>query len=199
MNPAGLAAVKSYRVKRFQYNYSIDDGSLRTNEVDVPVTRTTLHADGKGVDLDLAELIPDCIYEVDLDGITSLDGEPVANPTGYYTANRLLAGSAYAGPSMLAPKPVVLGPPDPAAGKVIFQANCVVCHQQDGRGSKQVGTPDFTVANGPLTKPDAALIYQITNGGKVMPPFGHVLPQQDILNVLSFVRRAFGGAAPLGR
>jgi mono/diheme cytochrome c family protein len=38
------------------------------------------------------------------------------------------------------------------------------------------------------------LINQITNGGKVMPPFGRVLAQQDIVNVLSFVRQAFGGS-----
>ena len=198
MNPAGLAALGNYHVKRFQYNYSIDDGSLRINEVDVPVTRAILHADAKGVDIDLAELMPDYIYQVDLSGIQGMDGSPVANPTGYYTANRLLAGSAYSGKSALVAKPVALGPADPAAGRVVFQTNCVVCHQPDGKGSKQVGTPDFTQANGPLTLPDAALINQITNGGKVMPPFGHVLPQQDILNVVSFVRQAFGGAPAPG-
>jgi mono/diheme cytochrome c family protein/glucose/arabinose dehydrogenase len=199
MNPAGLAAPGSYHVARFQYNYSIDDGSLRTNEADVPVTRATVHPDGRGVDIDLLELMPDFVYEIDLSGIQSLKGEPVANPTAYYTANRLLAGAPFAGRSILLAKPVVLGPPDPSAGRLIFQANCVVCHQQDGKGSKQVGTPDFTQAGGPLSKPEAALINQVTNGGKVMPPFGHVLPQQDILNVLAFVRQNFGDQTGAGK
>ncbi len=199
MEPAGLAALASYHVGRFQYNYSIDDGSLRTNEADVPVTRATVHPDARGVDIDLLELMPDFVYEIDLTGIQSPEGEPVANPTAYYTANRLLAGAPFAGRSLLAVKTVALGPPDPAAGKLIFQANCVVCHQPDGKGSKQVGTPDFTQAGGPLSKPEAALINQVTNGGKVMPPFGHVLPQQDILNVLAFVRQNFGDKAGAGK
>jgi mono/diheme cytochrome c family protein len=199
MDPAGLAALASYHVGRFQYNYSIDDGSLRTNEADVPVTRAAVHPDARGVDIDLLELMPDFVYEIDLTGIQSPEGEPVANPTAFYTANRLLAGAPFAGRSLLAAKTVALGPPDPAAGKLIFQANCVVCHQPDGKGSKQVGTPDFTQAGGPLSKPDAALINQVTNGGKVMPPFGHVLPQQDILNVLAFVRQNFGDKAGAGK
>jgi mono/diheme cytochrome c family protein len=194
MNTSGLGLPINYHVNRFQYNYSIDDGSLRTNETDVPVTRAIARPDGMGVDIELAELLPDFIYEVGLNGIRSAAGETVANPVAYYTANRLLAGTAPPARSILASKPVVLTAPDPAAGKIVFQTNCVVCHQPDGRGSKQVGTPDFTQPHGPLSKPDAALINQITNGGKAMPPFGHVLPPQDILDVLAFVRQKFGQA-----
>jgi mono/diheme cytochrome c family protein/glucose/arabinose dehydrogenase len=192
MSPAGLAAPGSYRVKRFRYNYSIDDGSLRVDEVAVPVTGARAHADGMGADIDLVELMPGFVYEVATDGVRSAGGDPVAHPVGYYTANRLLAGSAFPAKSMLVAAPVAFGPPNPAAGGVIFRANCVVCHQPDGRGSKQVGTPDFTLAGGPLTHPDAELINQVTNGGKVMPPFGHVLGGQEILDVVSFLKQAFG-------
>lgn len=194
MKTEGLTLPGKYHVKRFQYNYSIDDGSLRTNETDVPVTRVIAQADGSGVEIELAELLPEFIYEINLSGIESRDGEAIGNPIAYYTANRLLAGTPLPGHSILAPKPTALTAPDPAAGRIVFQTNCVVCHQPDGRGSKQVGTPDFTQANGPLSKPDAALVNQITMGGKVMPPFGHVLPPQDILNVLAFVRKTFGQA-----
>ena len=126
-----------------------------------------------------------------MDGVRSAGGDPVAHPVGYYTANRLLAGSAFPAKSALVAAPVALTPPNPAAGGVIFRTNCVVCHQPDGKGSKQVGTPDFTVAGGPLTHPEAELINQVTNGGKVMPPFGHVLAKQDILDVVSFLKQAF--------
>ena len=145
-----------------------------------------------GADIDLVELMPGFVYEVATDGVRSAGGDPVAHPVGYYTANRLLAGSAFPAKSMLVAAPVAFGPPNPAAGGVIFRANCVVCHQPDGRGSKQVGTPDFTLAGGPLTHPDAELINQVTNGGKVMPPFGHVLGGQEILDVVSFLKQAFG-------
>jgi mono/diheme cytochrome c family protein/glucose/arabinose dehydrogenase len=191
MDPATLAATASYHVKRFRYNYSIDDGSLRVDEVAVPVSGARAHADGLGADIDLVELMPDFVYEIALDGVRSAGGDPVAHPVGYYTANRLLAGSAFPAKSALVAAPVALTPPNPAAGGVIFRTNCVVCHQPDGKGSKQVGTPDFTVAGGPLTHPEAELINQVTNGGKVMPPFGHVLAKQDILDVVSFLKQAF--------
>ena len=191
MGPASLAAAGNYRVRRFRYNYSIDDGSLRTDEAVVPVTGAAPHANGLGVDISLGELMPDFVYQVELGGVVAADGSPVANPIGYYTANRLLAGSAYRAASALAPAPVALGPPDPAAGGTIFRSNCGVCHQPDGRGSKQVGTPDFTLAGGPLTHPDAELINQVTNGGKVMPPFGHVLARQDILDVVAYLKQTF--------
>jgi len=196
MNSATLAAVQNFHVRRFKYNYSIDDGSLRTDEVDVPVTGARAHADGQGVDIDLTELMPDYVYEIALNGIKGASGDPVANPTGYYTANRLLAGSGFSARSVLVARPVALVPADPALGGEIFRTNCVVCHQPDGKGSKQVGTPDFTLAGGPLTLPDATLINQVANGGKVMPPFGHVLAQQDILNVVSFLKQAFGSKTP---
>jgi mono/diheme cytochrome c family protein len=195
MDPASLGAMQNFHVKRFKYDYSIDDGSLRKDEVDVPVTGASARPDGQGVDIDLAELMPDYVYQIALSGIRSAGGDPVANSTGYYTANRLLAGSGFPAKSVLVASPVALGPADPASGGEVFRTNCVVCHQPDGKGSKQVGTPDFTVANGPLTLPDAVLMNQIANGGKAMPPFGHVLAQQDILNVVSFLKQAFGNKA----
>jgi mono/diheme cytochrome c family protein/glucose/arabinose dehydrogenase len=195
MRMADLADAAQYRFKRFRYNYSIDDGSLRMDEVDVPVTSARPDPDGAGVQLDLAELKADFVYELSLGAVRSAGGAPVANPLAYYTANRLLAGQPDTGPSRLAPVAAVLRPGNPDAGQAIFRANCVICHQWDGRGSKQVGTPDFTMAGGPLTKPDDQLIHQITFGGKVMPPFGHVLPAQDIADVLSYLHQAFGKAA----
>jgi mono/diheme cytochrome c family protein len=168
------------------------------NEMEVPVTKTSIHPDGKGVDIDLAELLPDYVYEVSLNGVQSIDGTAVVHSTGYYTANHLLAGSGFSAGSSLVAKPSAPRAPDLAAGEIIFKANCVVCHQADGRGSRQIGTPDFTLTGGPLSLPDAPLINQITNGGKVMPAFGHVLATQEILDVLAFVRQAFAPGKSAG-
>jgi mono/diheme cytochrome c family protein len=197
MRDAALSLLSSFHVTRFQYNYNIDDGSLRTNEVDVPVTHTAIRPDVRGVEIDLAELLPDYIYQISLNGVVSADGEPISNPTAYYTANRLLAGSPPPVRTALRSKPIPLTAPDPVAGGIVFRANCVICHQPDGRGSRQVGTPDLTASDGPLNKPDATLINQVTNGGKAMPPFGHVLQPQEIVNVLAFIRQNFG--RPAGR
>jgi len=194
---AELAVPDHYHLKRFRYNYSIDDGSLRVDETDVPVTAARPHPDGAGVDLDLLELLPDFVYELDLGPVHSLSGAPVANPLAYYTANHLVErvpNALNASPrktSLLVPTLAIPRPPNPTAGAAIFHANCIVCHQADGRGSKQVGTPDFTQAGGPLTQPDAVLIHQIVFGGKVMPPFGHVLPPPEINDVLAYLRQAF--------
>jgi len=86
--------------------------------------------------------------------------------------------------------------PDPAKGAEIFRLNCIACHQADGKGSKQVGTPDYTAADSPLKRPDAELIAVISNGkgeteGKMMPPFGNVLAPQAIHDVLAYLREAF--------
>jgi mono/diheme cytochrome c family protein len=72
----------------------------------------------------------------------------------------------------------------------------MVCHQADGKGSAQVGTPDYTAPNSPLQRSDAELLEVIAGGkvqpdGKMMPAFGNVLPPQAIHDVLAYLRATF--------
>jgi cytochrome c5 len=188
--PAGDAA--SYRIRRFQYNYHIQDGSLRRNEVEVPIKASRFSSDQRTVELDLQEMQPDYIYEFEITApLTSRKGRALLNPIAYYTANRLLPGTIVA-PTTLVAQAVKLQPPDFSRGEQIFRLNCMVCHQADGKGSKQVGTPDYTAANGPLTRPDADLLAVITGGKNQMPAFGNVLPSQAIHDVLYYIKKNFG-------
>ncbi|MGH7956938.1 MAG: c-type cytochrome [Opitutaceae bacterium] len=123
-------------------------------------------------------------------------GRPLLNTSAYYTLNRLLSGETKPGPSKIAAIAAALGPPDTARGAEVFHLNCMVCHQADGKGSPQVGTPDYTAADSPLKKPDSELLAIIANGkvqpdGKMMPAFGNVLPPQAIHDVLAYLREAF--------
>jgi mono/diheme cytochrome c family protein len=87
------------------------------------------------------------------------------------------------------------------SGKQVFQANCVTCHGQDGRGSRPDNTgldlplPDFT--NCAFTSREAekdwgGIVHQ---GGPVrafderMPAFGGVLAENDIERVVRYIKQ----------
>jgi mono/diheme cytochrome c family protein len=188
-----IGEVSQYQVKRFHYNYHPLDGSLRVSETDVPVTRVQASADGLGVEVELLELQPGFVYELNVGRkVLSRTGRPLANAIAYYTANRLLSGETKPGPSRLqAAAAQVARPPDPGRGEEIFRLNCVACHMPDGKGSKQIGTPDYTAAESPLQKPDHELLAIIAGGKNQMPAFGNVLPAQSIADVVAYLRQAY--------
>lgn len=90
-------------------------------------------------------------------------------------------------------------------GSVVFNAKCAVCHQRNGKGLPGVyptligsnfatgdpGIPIRIVLNG--------LQGPIEREGKqfngVMQPWGNVLSDQEIADVLSFVRTSWGNSA----
>lgn len=189
---------RHFQVRRFQYNYHPLDGSLRVVEALVPVTAVRLAEDGTSAEVELLELQPGFVYELVLaPEVVSRAGIRVTNRTAYYTANRLLSGQSMPGPSRIATtSPAALRAPDAGRGGEVFRLNCMVCHQADGKGSPQAGTPDYTARDSPLRKADDELIAVITQGrvtpdGKMMPPFGNVLPPQAIHDVLAYLRATF--------
>ncbi len=202
-DPAGEA--RNYQVRRFQYNYHPLDGSLRINQLEVPLAVARLQPDGRALELELVELQPGYVYEFVVGkNVLSRTGRPVLNATGYYTLNRLKSGETRAGPSRLVAKaPEPLRPGNPVRGEEVYRLNCLVCHQEDGKGSELAGTPDYTLPGGPLTKSDAELIAVITNGKlptppavNPMPPWGNVLPPQAIHDVVAYLRQTFKQPAP---
>ncbi|MSU49364.1 MAG: c-type cytochrome [Opitutus sp.] len=203
----GLAAgeARNYQVRRFQYNYHPQDGSLRINQVDVPIAVARFEPDGRSLELELVELQPGYIYEFVISrNVTSRKGSPLLNLTAYYTLNRLKSGETKPGPSRLvvrAPEPLRAG--DPVRGAEVYRLNCLVCHLADGKGSVQVGTPDYTMRGGPLSKSDDELIAVITEGKLptppgvlAMPPWGNVLQPQAIRDVVAYLREAFQKSPP---
>ncbi|MBI5769368.1 MAG: c-type cytochrome [Verrucomicrobia bacterium] len=197
---AAAGDARSFQVRRFHYNYHPLDGSLRTNDADVPVTLARLAPDGRSARIELLEVQPGYVYELNVaKTVTSRAGRPLLNATAFYTLNRTLSGATTPWPSKIAAvAQTQLQPGDITRGAEVFRLNCMVCHQADGKGSQQAGTPDYTQPGGPLAKTDDELLAVITNGKMPtppavtpMPPWGNVLPPQSIRDVLAYLRATF--------
>jgi mono/diheme cytochrome c family protein len=82
----------------------------------------------------------------------------------------------------------------------IYMGSCVNCHKEDGTGGvaeiegKKIKVPDFT-SDKLKKEPDAEFIEIIKNGekGDGMPAFKDKLSEEDIKNLVKFIRRDFQG------
>ncbi len=86
-------------------------------------------------------------------------------------------------------------PGDPVAGEPIYTRVCQACHGSDGRGNGGIGG-DFVGQPERLAQDNAVLLATITDGssanGRIMPPQAGILTEQEIKDVLSFIRQEFG-------
>jgi len=76
-------------------------------------------------------------------------------------------------------------------GEDLFRSICQGCHMPDAKGAIGAGTYPALAANPRL----AAAIYPVTvvlHGQRAMPPFGESLSDEQIANVLNYVRSHFG-------
>lgn len=88
---------------------------------------------------------------------------------------------------------------DADRGRQVYEQTCVACHGADGTGALP-GVPDFTAADGPLTKDDSVLLQHITEGFQntgsmmAMPAKGGnpELTDEDVIEVLRYIRAQFG-------
>ncbi|MDT7809694.1 MAG: quinohemoprotein ethanol dehydrogenase [Acidobacteriota bacterium] len=73
--------------------------------------------------------------------------------------------------------------------RVLFERNCATCHGPHGEG-KQLGTMNIPSlrAGAPVTDPDERLVQQVHDGGKGMPPFKYTLTDEQIQDLIRFVR-----------
>jgi cytochrome c6 len=79
-------------------------------------------------------------------------------------------------------------------GAQAFKSNCVVCHGADGTGTatgKSLKAPDLH--SDVVQKMTAAqMIAQVSDGKNNMPPFKSTLTQDQIKDVVMYVRATFG-------
>ena len=85
------------------------------------------------------------------------------------------------------------GSGDPIKGKVIYENNCLICHGDHGKGDGLLGAslrPQPTDLTGPEVrgKSDKDLRTVIHEGRGVMPAWKTRLNEQDIQNVLAYIR-----------
>lgn len=80
--------------------------------------------------------------------------------------------------------PVFAG--DPFAGSNIYVQHCASCHGGDGRG-EIAGTPSFR-GGALMTRTDSQLKSTIRSGRNVMPAFRGLLDEQQIDDVVTYIR-----------
>jgi mono/diheme cytochrome c family protein len=211
MRPDTLSAAGNYEIVRFRYYYHYKYGSPWVDEARIEVKSVTPSRDGLTATLELAELKPGFVYELSVPRLRTTDGEPLANPLGYYTANRLLNGETAVGGTTRLPRPGETSltsreaPGETAkssaaemitAGERVYRFYCVACHQPDGRGVAG-GAANFVDDPSRLAKTDTALLEAITNGveAKGMPAFGAIINPLQRRAVLTYLRAKFGPEA----
>ena len=87
-------------------------------------------------------------------------------------------------------------------GQVVYQKYCLTCHQADGSGVPNLNPPLLQTKW--VLGSKAILIEQVLKGSKgkveiegetfhnTMPPLGQTLSDQQIADVLTYVRNSFG-------
>ena len=207
LSAATLGNPASYELNRFRYYYHVKYGSPWVDEARVTVKEVHADADGRGAELIVDDLTPGFIYEFSVPTLRTPEGEPLANPLGYYTANRLLNGERNVGGTTRMPRPDETSQTarDAAAaeltsnttliaqGERTYRMFCVGCHQPDGRGIAG-GAANFVDDRTRLAKSDAELLAIIDKGNeaKAMPAFGAILSPGQRRAVLAYIRSAFG-------
>ena len=86
--------VNAYTVESFTYKYHSSYGSPPINIRTHPVRAAAVAENGLSVRLVVGELRGGYIYQVAFGGVRSMDANPLLHDTGYYTLNRIPAGSA---------------------------------------------------------------------------------------------------------
>ena len=77
---------------------------------------------------------------------------------------------------------------DSAAGEAVFTANCTSCHPADG--SEGFGP---ALSEEVPEHSDEDILDQVINGEGSMPPFGDALTDQQMADLLAYLRATFGG------
>ncbi len=88
---------------------------------------------------------------------------------------------------------------DATAGKAVYVQTCIACHGANGKGTIP-GVTDFNAEDSPLSKSEADLVKNISEGFQTkgsfmaMPAKGGnpALTEADIRAVLAYLRAEFG-------
>jgi len=77
------------------------------------------------------------------------------------------------------------------AGEAIYRSLCQGCHMPQGEGAKGAGTYPSLARNKKLEAGGYA-VYLVVNGQRGMPPFGEMMTDGQIAEVVNYVRTHFG-------
>jgi mono/diheme cytochrome c family protein len=95
--------------------------------------------------------------------------------------------------------PAATAAPDPlATARTNYGKNCEACHGPNGEGglakvdNKQIKVPSLK-ADHAIKHTDDQIAKMITNGEEAMPAFKDKMSQQEIADMVKFVRKEFQG------
>ncbi len=78
-----------------------------------------------------------------------------------------------------------------SGGPAVYSHVCQACHMPDGKGAVGAGAFPSLVAN-PKLEAAAYPVALILNGSKAMLPLGNLLNDQQIADVVNYIRSNFG-------
>jgi mono/diheme cytochrome c family protein len=83
------------------------------------------------------------------------------------------------------------------AGQAVFQTRCVACHGAQGQGIEHQGAK---LAGSPMVAAGQDVMIHILLNGKegtigLMPPLGATMSDDELAQVITYVKRAFGNTA----
>ncbi len=78
---------------------------------------------------------------------------------------------------------------DTNLGRGIYQRHCAMCHGNNG-AAMMAGAPDFNRGQG-LMRSDRMLLERIRTGKNACPAYRGILNDQEILDVIAYIRTLF--------
>jgi mono/diheme cytochrome c family protein len=132
--------------------------------------------------------------------ILACDQTPTVNNSANITANNAQAGNGNVSNSMPINGAQEVNENDLAAGRKIYMEICANCHKEEGTGGKRtiedktINAENFTSESAKKESDEEYMKY-IKEGvpGEGMPAFKDKLNDDQIRNVIAFIRREFQG------
>jgi len=82
---------------------------------------------------------------------------------------------------------------DEKGGQALYTHVCAACHQPDGKGA--VGAAAYPALAGDANLASAAYVESVLlNGLRSMPPLGRLMSDEQVADVINYVRGHFGDA-----
>jgi mono/diheme cytochrome c family protein len=78
-----------------------------------------------------------------------------------------------------------------SGGEAVYNATCAGCHMPQGEGALGAGIYPALADNDLLAAPSYP-IYVILEGQRGMPPLGGILDDQQVADVVNYIRSSFG-------